>query len=332
MQDAVPVILYSRSEHGQVPVKILDTPGDSSGSHPTRIYEIETAEGASRFDSARQLLIALTGHPEARHWTFDRYFRVGKYGTDTGAEVLTVLDPFVPRSDDGTVVVAGEFVTVTKKVCHGDKLSTEVCHGEEKVCHGDKVLAESLPPCQTSPESLSPCQTLGIDLKARGHEVAKLLFAGFGSYIYSQGYDPDDVLQEVYRGILVRNQGTCPWDARKSSFGHYVHLVCGCVLSNYHRRQGRRRGREVSWSPESGDLSDGRPAPAGRDPEQELAQYLGKLSGRDQDAQLALRILPLVTQGYDRGEIAERLGLPRGTVARGITTLRQATRLWSTRR
>lgn len=86
---------------------------------------------------------------------------------------------------------------------------------------------------------------LGIDLVARGHEVKKLMWAGFGHKILRAGYDPDDVLQEVFRGIVARNHGTCPWDARKSSFGHYVHMVISCVLTNYHRKQQQVRGTEV---------------------------------------------------------------------------------------
>jgi len=86
---------------------------------------------------------------------------------------------------------------------------------------------------------------LGIDLIARGHEVKKLMWAGFGNKILRAGYDPDDVLQEVFRGIVARNHGTCPWDVRKSSFGHYVHMVIGCVLTNYHRKQQQVRGTEV---------------------------------------------------------------------------------------
>lgn len=86
---------------------------------------------------------------------------------------------------------------------------------------------------------------LGIDLTARGHEVRKLMWAGFGHKILRAGYDPEDVLQEVFRGLIARNAGQCPWDVRKSSFGHYVHMVIGCVLINYHRKQQQVRGTEV---------------------------------------------------------------------------------------
>jgi len=96
--------------------------------------------------------------------------------------------------------------------------------------------------------------SVGIDLSRRGIEVRKLLYAGFGLRMARAGYDPEEVLQEVYRGILVRNRGKCPFDARKSSFGHYVHMVIECILSNYHRRESRRRDAEGSWE----DLPEGR--------------------------------------------------------------------------
>jgi len=87
---------------------------------------------------------------------------------------------------------------------------------------------------------------LGIDLGVRGHEVRKLFYAGgFTGVLTREGIDPEEFLQEVYRGLLARNRGTCPWDHRKSSFGHYVHIVIRCVLSNYLRRERLRDSRET---------------------------------------------------------------------------------------
>jgi len=103
-------------------------------------------------------------------------------------------------------------------------------------------------------ELVSPPRVVtGIDLAVRGVEVRRLLYAGFGFRLARAGYDPEEVLQEVYRGILVRNRGKCPFDVRKSSFGHYVHMVIECILSNYHRKESRRRESEGSWE----DLPEG---------------------------------------------------------------------------
>jgi DNA-directed RNA polymerase specialized sigma24 family protein len=113
-------------------------------------------------------------------------------------------------------------------------------------------LGELLEVLVTQPPSTGVA--LGIDLSRRGVEVRRLLHAGFGIRMARAGYDPEDVLQEVYRGILVRNRGKCPFDVRKSSFGHYVHMVIECVLSNYHRRESRHRTAESSWE----DMPEGR--------------------------------------------------------------------------
>lgn len=86
---------------------------------------------------------------------------------------------------------------------------------------------------------------LGIDLIKRGAEVRKLLMAGFGGTIQKNGWDVEDVLQEVYLGIVTRNRGQCPWDPKKSSFGHYVYMICRCVVANYGRKQGRIRREQV---------------------------------------------------------------------------------------
>lgn len=81
----------------------------------------------------------------------------------------------------------------------------------------------------------------GIDLALRGHEVRKILYKCFGGKLRAGGYDPEEVLAEVYKGLLIRNEGKCPWDPTKSSFGHYVYMVCNGVLGNYHQKVQRRR-------------------------------------------------------------------------------------------
>lgn len=101
----------------------------------------------------------------------------------------------------------------------------------------------------------------GIDLAARGGEVRKLFFAAFARGLVRDGYDPEEALQEVYRGLLARNAGTCPFDPSKSSFGHYVHIVSRCVLANWIRKERRRAqfetvGVEGEGSPDVGESED----------------------------------------------------------------------------
>lgn len=192
---------------------------------------------------------------------------------------------------------------------------------------------------------------VGIDLGAeserrgavfRADEVRKLLWRGFAGKMLSQGYDPEDVLQEVYRGLLVRNNGKCPWDGRKSTFGHYVHMVISCVLTNYHRKQARRIDKDSvpldvrrdgesmgdvgQWGSctmeEGGELGD-------RSAIQGLAGWLAQLEDDDAEAVLGREILPLVAAGHQRGEIVERTGRKASLVSRALAWLRRQSAAWA---
>lgn len=193
---------------------------------------------------------------------------------------------------------------------------------------------------------------VGIDLgaesrrsgsKTRADEVRRLLWKGFAGKMLSRGYDPEDVLQEVYRGLLVRNRGTCPWDARKSTFGHYVHMCISCILTNYHRKVSRR--------PDLGALSIDRDvggedrADAGafgsrqiwdgsdvgdRLALENLARWLEDEDDVLPEAVLGREILPLVGAGHTRHEIVMETGESPPLVSRALAWLRERTAEWAT--
>ena len=185
--------------------------------------------------------------------------------------------------------------------------------------------------------TVAPQPALGIALAVRGKEVRKLLFAGFGLRMARGGYDPEEVLQEVYRGILARNNGICPFDPRKSSFGHYVHLVTECILSNYHRKESRRREVEQIGLParEGGTVDvavaaerrlgnderwgDGGDALASRNLHRHLTRL--RMQGMDVDP-LAERLVPFLMDGMGRREIAKQLGVSEGRVTQALSSLR----------
>jgi DNA-directed RNA polymerase specialized sigma24 family protein len=170
----------------------------------------------------------------------------------------------------------------------------------------------------------------GIDLGERSSrsgvmykadEVRKLLYSGFMGKMLSAGYDPEDVLQEVYRGLLVRNQGRCPYDGEKSSFGYYVHMVISCILANYHRKEERRV--DDVFIEDGGDIGqwgvteDSCELLEGLDLED-----LGKfLRSKYPDGEIACRVMPYMIEGYSRREIREKTGLGVMMVNRGVNTL-----------
>lgn len=283
--------LYARPVHGGFPIRVEHLPDGQS------VFLVErNMKDVALYSSARQLLIALTGHPDGYHWTFDRYFRLGTYAKWNG-------EPFAS-------------------------------------------IPELLGFDRATPFRPGPGLTVGIDLEKRGGEVLKLLYHGFGNKMRSAGYDPDEVLQEVYKGILIRNVGTCPFDPAKSSFGHYVHMICSCVVSNYHRKQSRVRSMEqvgaVGNNGEGVDVaSDEARLPARTYFLGAEGEVLEKMAEKDlvtvirrgprhwtKDAELAWRIVPFVRQGMSRREIVVKVGVKKNAVSRALKVIRGAVRVW----
>ena len=310
--------LYSRTEHGVngTPVAIMQL---ADGK-----YQVGDGPSGTNaiYATRRKLLIGLTGHPEARHWTFDRYFRQGKYAIESQED--TILDLF------------GATPALTLVSSNARPLAFRT---------GANA------PTQLTVVGGSAYKAPGIDLKTKATDVAKLLFAGYGRKIYAYGYDPDDVLQEVYKGLLIRNKGKCPWDPKKSSFGHYVHLVAGCLLSNYHRKQSRIRSMEqvglLAMNADGEYVSTD--AATACDTRVECAVYqdhsdmvdasfvtfltakVAKASPQEKavTAPVLLQILPLAIEGHGRYDIAAALDVPVTHVAKGLKIIKAAMGDWA---
>jgi hypothetical protein len=365
--------LYSRYEHGNLPVRVYR---DDEGATVYDItYPSETNGGTTMtFTSARSMIAHFYGHDV--HMPFDRYFRLGRYrqrGRASGqANLLSLLDerPGGSKKTPITVHSRKEVSTPWRSSISVDSVK----EGKENT--PDPAVAEFVAAME---DDLLPLDgfihptdelkaafdksfeleldrvqgVVGIELGAKSarkgitfkaDEVRKLLWRGFAGKMLSQGYDPEDVLQEIYRGLLVRNKGKCPWDGRKSTFGHYVFLVIGCVLTNYHRKQVRRidkdavsltktnkEGEElvdigqfgschIEHGSEIGDMLA----------IDELGKYLATLPDTGPEAVLGREILPLVASGHQRGEIVRETGRKPSLVSRALAWLRRQTALWAT--
>lgn len=174
-------------------------------------------------------------------------------------------------------------------------------------------------------------QELGIDLRVRGHEVARLFYSGFAGRVHKEGLEPEDVLQEVYKGILSRNKGTCPFDPRKASFSHYVYMVTNCVLSNYRRQIHKCWGWEITGldgnqvvAPE-GEVEEVIPAAALADLEGWLQKQRRR---RYPEIDLAIQMLPYLYAGNHLKEIAVLLEVPMFHINKAMTYLRNHARSW----
>ena len=162
---------------------------------------------------------------------------------------------------------------------------------------------------------------LGIDLALRGNEVRKLFYAGgFTGVLLREGIDPDEFLQEVYRGILARNKGTCPWDVKKSSFGHYVHIIIRCVLSNYLRRERLRDSRETVT--DDGELPTRNDAHTSGDGV-ELGDLLDGAYGDGEERDRVHQFLSVLYAGQSRRDALATVGMDDAWGIRVLTEVRQ---------
>ena len=279
----------------------------------TNGFQVWWPDGSVRYPSARQTIMALVNQnpaPRPHHRdpkvTFNRYFRQGTYRPPEPA--MDTLRLFRNRPD----------LTVIKPAVM----------------------------IRTSPVlSIETPVPLGVDLGKRGHEVRKLFYAGYGRRVAKYGYEPDDVLQEVYKGLLVRNQGKCPFDSRKSSFGHYVHMVCGCIVSNYRRRYSRLERNEVFGVPGldgvvedvgGADIAIVGPSQENESDMRTLTRGLVSLvkdraTERGMCARLSHRCVDLMVQGYRKSEIAALTKSNPNLIARMLRLIREVAGEWRLR-
>jgi DNA-directed RNA polymerase specialized sigma24 family protein len=322
------------------PVKIL-------GTHSKGGFELEDHDGrVQRFGTWKQTLSNITGGKYLT-WSMGRYLRQGQYAYPNKPLATTLemfrpdpselvvdlpVDEPSPSRDSSEIVIDGEDVPATRT--KGEEKSTET------------ILADGIDHPIPVVEIVS--EPVGIDLENRADEVMKLLFAGFGKWIARSGYDAQEVLQEVYKALLVRNQGKCPWTPEKSSFGHYVHMVCRCVMSNLHRKKRRQESREQIGVPvwKNGnrvqvDLADSSylanmtaPDPVWElqemeEAEESLAECV--LTGKDVDpavAKLAATIIPLKRNGMTRKEMSQLLGVAPTKVTEATRYLKEKAQTW----
>lgn len=307
-------LFFTKWEHGGLPVS-----REEQGK-----WVIHYPDGEQQFSSGRALMRAIHNGRDP-HLQVERYFKAGKWDKKSCGTVGEVI----------TGVFPGQLTTLDLFGINGPEIK--------------KPSPSSAPssPSSAPSSALGKAAKLGIDLVNRSHEVRKLLFAGFGSRIVAMGYDPEDVLQDVYKGLLARNMGKCPWDARKSSFGHYVHMVCSCILSNYHRKYNRINMNErpgVYMMKDGGscevDLAESnlcvdRETQGDNIQEEEMVLELfdairmyeddGILEdGIHNKQEVSLRVLPLLVQGWKRREISKELGIREGIITKCINLIRKA--------
>lgn len=156
---------------------------------------------------------------------------------------------------------------------------------------------------------------LGIDLNIFGDDVKRLFYSQFGTKISKLGFDPEDVLQEVYRGILIRNQGS-PFNPAKAKFSTYVVMVCRCVVSNYITKHQKTK-QEVQLPSEKMVIVENRHKQEDS-PDSNLVEDARSLVPADQ-----LPIFNDLLAGYTKAQIQQRHGIKIGKINQFIVDMKE---------
>lgn len=84
-----------------------------------------------------------------------------------------------------------------------------------------------------------PSVTIGVDVVQKKKDITKIVH----KFFKVDGYDMDELIQEVITAIIHKNYTRSAHDPRKSSFGHYVYMVANNVCINIVHKK-RRYDRE----------------------------------------------------------------------------------------
>lgn len=159
----------------------------------------------------------------------------------------------------------------------------------------------------------------GVSVAHQHLDIRRLVLHGFGAKIAATGLDVEDVIQEVVRAVLRRNEGDGRFDSGRSSFSHYIYVVTRSVLSHM-SKQSRRWQQEVSSSAGHPQAEEDSPTLLDKaasvnlvDAESLLllrdAVTVAKLQLGDRLGLQVERALPLIMTGTAHKDVARKLGI-----------------------
>jgi len=86
-----------------------------------------------------------------------------------------------------------------------------------------------------------------IDLAKHADYIRSLVTETFAPRLRQFQIDFDDALQQVYLGLLVRNEGDCPFDPAAGALTTYLYWAVNGMTCNMVAREWHRRRQGWSW-------------------------------------------------------------------------------------
>lgn len=177
---------------------------------------------------------------------------------------------------------------------------------------------DCIPLCEFSLDFKTlPSKVLGIDVEAKYQDIKRIFFKRYLKQIIAIGEDPEDMLQEILQGLLVRNKGKCPYDPKKSAFSTYVTMVCHCVMTNILKKHNRVKGAEIALEPIERVIFDIQDQDTYREYDR-LKNEVGSLFQGDYR-----KVYDLLSDGHKTREISEITGMDGKEVRRKIKEIRE---------
>ncbi len=98
-------------------------------------------------------------------------------------------------------------------------------------------------PSEEPKPEVTPKRKLGVDVEAKANDIKSIFYKHFAKMCIQSKFEPEEMLQEIYLGILHRNKGNCPFDPSKSSLSTYIVMVSRCILFNIFNKDNKTRSR-----------------------------------------------------------------------------------------
>lgn len=144
---------------------------------------------------------------------------------------------------------------------------------------------------------------LGVDLAQWAIDVRRIVRSVHGRRIRKAGLDPDEVLSEVYRRILVANQGRSAYDPARGAFSTYVSRQTNSAILNLIQKRDLRAWEQTGMTGLDGTEVDVAQVELETEPE----DWRDAILGVAQDEQEA-RALTMMAEGETDEVVQEETG------------------------
>jgi DNA-directed RNA polymerase specialized sigma24 family protein len=170
-------------------------------------------------------------------------------------------------------------------------------------------------------ESVTSPSNTGIDIVKKKKDIEKIFYAYYAKRAVSEGLSVEDLLQEVFKGLLVRNKGKGAWNPSRGSFGSYVHMVAGSVYKNFRKKEIKRGMKEKAEIPKNYTENSTEDSDYSNE-EMIMSDFKKWIKTKRGMGDSVVSIVELLSSGKKKKEIAEELGINSTSLHKAIDGLK----------